>query len=221
MREGSVPKAWPWSQALATPNYFRALLAALAVGGMLAFALPHFFQWLGARPGMHLQDPLLATVGPHDVSLPTFLVLYGCLLVVLVRIAPSPVRVLHGLWAYILLMLLRMVAMTALVLEPPQAIIPLIDPLTQAFYPDGTPFLKDLFFSGHTATLVLLALLAPQGAVRVIAACCAVVVGMLVLVQHVHWTVDVLAAVPAAWLAWRGAGLLLRKWGALPSGAGA
>lgn len=211
MRGGSIPKAWSWSQALATPNYLRALLAALVVGAMLAFVLPHFFHWIGERPGRHLHDPLLAAMGPHDVSLPTFIVLYGCLLVVLLRIARSPVRVLHGLWAYILLLLLRMGAMAALALEPPPAIIPLEDPLTQVFYPGGTPFLKDLFFSGHTATLVLMALLAPRGAVRVLAACCAAAVGVLVLVQHVHWTVDVLAAVPAAWLAWRGAGVLLAR----------
>lgn len=220
MNGGADPKAWSWREAWAVPGYLQALVLALAVGGVLAFSLPHFFHWIGERPGMHLQDPLLAAMGPHDVSLPTFIVLYGCLLVVGWRIARSPARVLHGLWAYILLLLLRMAAMAALVLEPPQAIIPLADPLTQAFYPGSAPFLKDLFFSGHTATLVLLALLAPKGPVRVLAACCAAVVGMLVLVQHVHWTVDVLAAVPAAWLAWRGAGMLLRYW-ALPSAAGA
>ena len=147
--------------------------------------------------------------------------LYGCLLVVLINIAKSPLRIVHGLYAYILMMVLRMVAMSTITLEPPSDIIPLIDPLTQAFYPGNAPFLKDLFFSGHTATLVLMALLAPKGQVRLFAWICAALVGTLVLVQHVHWTVDVLVAIPAAWIAWKSAGILLRKWVPLPFGVGA
>lgn len=168
-----------------------------------------------------MHDPVLNTLGPWQVSIPTFTVLYGCLLVVLVTIARLPLRILHGLCAYILMMLLRMVAMATITLEPPSGIIPLIDPLTQAFYPGNAPFLKDLFFSGHTATLVLMALLAPKGAIRLFAWICAAMVGTLVLVQHVHWTVDVLVAVPAAWLAWKSAGILVRKWVPLPSVGGA
>ncbi len=205
-----------WRQALAVPAFSRALVVAVIAGVILVLSLPHFFQWIEGIPGASMHDPVLTRLGPWEVSIPTFTVLYGCLLVVLINIAKSPLRILHGLYAYIGMMLLRMIAMATITLEPPSDIIPLIDPLTQAFYPGNAPFLKDLFFSGHTATLVLMALLAPKGTVRLFAWICAALVGTLVLVQHVHWTVDVLVAVPAAWVAWKSAGILLRKWVSLP-----
>ncbi|MEO8734366.1 MAG: phosphatase PAP2-related protein, partial [Flavobacteriales bacterium] len=120
----------------------------------------------------------------------------------------------------ILMLVLRMLAMSLLTFEPPPDIIPLIDPFTQGFYPGGTPFLKDLFFSGHTATLMIMALLAESWLIRRIAALATAAIGLLVLIQHVHWTVDVLAAIPAAWLAWQGAALVMR-WLGFATSAGA
>lgn len=162
---------------------------------------------------MALYDPVLANWGPWDVSAFTFALLYGTLLLVIFSIAGHPLRVLHGLYAYVLMLLLRMAAMAIFTLEPPPGIIPLIDPLTQGFYPGADPFLKDLFFSGHTATLALMAMLANRGPVRMAATFATLGIGLLVMVQHVHWTVDVLAAVPAAWFAWAAAGWLLHKAG--------
>lgn len=197
------PHGFTWRKALGTPAFTGLLAGACVLGVALALVLPHFFAWIERRPGLLLHDPLLAVWGPEGVSKATFSVLYGSLLAVLVAIAPRPLVVLHGLWAYILLLVLRMAAMAWVTLEPPPGIIPLIDPFTQVFYPGGTPFLKDLFFSGHTATLALMALLAPRGWLKWAAWAATAAIGALVLVQHVHWTVDVLAAPLAAWGAWR------------------
>jgi hypothetical protein len=210
-----------WRQGWAVPAFRAALLAGCAVGAVVAVALPHFFAWIDARPGMVPEDPFLSHWGPRDVSSIIFTVLYGTLVVVLASIAKHPLRVLQGLYAYVLVLLLRMLAMTLLTFAPPPDIIPLVDPFTQGFYPGGTPFLKDLFFSGHTATLMLMALLAERRMVRWIAALATVAIGLLVLLQHVHWTVDVLAAIPAAWLAWKGAALILRRLGLSISAAAA
>lgn len=210
-----------WGQAIRSPRFSSVLLAALAVGVVLVLVLPLFFQWIAAKPGAVPRDPLLARLGPFNVSHATFAVLYGTLVLVIACIAKRPMAVLRGLCAYVLLLLLRMASMALVTLEPPPGIIPLVDPVTQVFYPGAVPFLKDLFFSGHTATLALMTLLAPRGMVRRIAALGTVMVAALVLVQHVHWTVDVLAAFPAAWLAWAGAGRLLSLLGLSAPGAGA
>lgn len=202
-----------WRKALAVPAFSWALLAAIVAGIAVAIALPHFFSWIHGRPGTLMHDPVLARWKAHDVSSFTFTLLYGALLIVIASVARFPVRILQGLSAYVLMMLLRMFAMTLFTLEPPPGIIPLIDPVTQGFYPGATPFLKDLFFSGHTATLTLMIFLARKGPLRWFAALCTAAIALLVVVQHVHWTVDVLAAIPAAWLAWIAAGALLRKAG--------
>ncbi|HQV38235.1 MAG TPA: phosphatase PAP2-related protein [Flavobacteriales bacterium] len=207
-----------WRKALAIPAFSRALLVAAAAGIAVAVALPRFFDRIQGKPGSLMHDPVLAAWMAQDVSDLTFTVIYGTLVIVIASVARSPMRILHGLSAYVLMLLLRMLAMSLFTLEPPPGIIPLVDPFTQVFYPGTTPFLKDLFFSGHTATLTIMILLARKGPVRWFAAFCMAAVGSLVLVQHVHWTVDVLAAVPAAWLAWIAAGAILRKAG-LPTSA--
>lgn len=210
-----------WGQALRSPRFSVALLAALAFGAALVLVLPLFFQWIAAKPGAVPSDPLLARLGPFNVSHATFAVLYGTLVLVVARIAKRPMVVLRGLVAYVVLLLLRMASMALVTLEPPAGIIPLVDPVTQVFYPGATPFLKDLFFSGHTATLALMTLLAPRGAVRGLAALGTLAVAVLVLAQHVHWSVDVLAAFPAAWLAWAAGGKLISLLGLSPLRAGA
>lgn len=200
-----------WREAWSVKGFRAALVSGLAGAVAVVVVLPRFFEWVGMRPGTRPWDPLLASWGPMDVSAATFIVLYASLLLAVISALRYPFRMLQGLWAYVLMLALRMAAMAVFTLEPPRDIIPLVDPFTQNFYPGESPFLKDLFFSGHTATLVLMALLSPRGPVRWLVALGALAVAMLVLAQHVHWTVDVLAAVPAAWLAWASAGALMRR----------
>jgi len=70
---------------------------------------------------------------------------------------------------------------------------PVLDPLVQVFG-TGEVLTRDLFFSGHTATLALLALLAPGRTSRRFFVVCTLLVAVCVLWQHVHYTVDVLVA---------------------------
>ncbi|HEX3386290.1 MAG TPA: phosphatase PAP2-related protein, partial [Mucilaginibacter sp.] len=53
---------------------------------------------------------------------------------------------------------------------------------------------KDLFFSGHTSTMVLIYLCLQKRTDKLIALIAAFAVACLLLVQHIHYTIDVLAA---------------------------
>nr|WP_262898458.1 sphingomyelin synthase family protein [Hymenobacter negativus] len=75
------------------------------------------------------------------------------------------------------------------------------------------PIVRDLFFSGHTATMVLLLLVGRGKMWRWILGLMTVAVGVLVLVQRVHYSYDVLAAPLFAWLAYWLAGRVLHgRW---------
>ena len=124
-------------------------------------------------------------------------------MVTLVRTLCEPGRVVRGLHAYAVLLWLRMGAMALVTLDAPPGFVPLADTFTQLFYPGTEPFEKDLFFSGHTATLWLMALIATTRAGRLWSGFATLAVGVLVVVQHAHYTIDVLAAPLFAWLAWR------------------
>ena len=189
-------------------------LVALA---FVASTLPSFFRFIEARPGNVPPDPVIAHLAPMDLSAPIFVVLYGAILWAVLSIAGKPSVLLRALQAYLVLLLLRMISMFTFTLEPPADLIDLVDPVTQLFYPDDRPFRKDLFFSGHTATLALLAFAVPGPRIRAVLWIATFLVGAAVILQHVHWTVDVLAAPFFAWLAWRWAGYTVR-W-SYPGGA--
>lgn len=208
--------------AWASTRFRLALVAGVVWALMLAAALPSFFRLIEVRPGGVPFEPLLVRFAAREVALPVFLVLYFGVSLGIALLAQRPVRLLHMVWAYGMLLAFRMVTMFTFTLEPPAGIIPLEDPVTAMFYPGGTPFLKDLFFSGHTATLVLFGLAVGSGTYRRALWGMAAVVGALVLVQHVHYTVDVVAAPVFAVLAWWVACRILGRLGApLSDGAGA
>ena len=202
-----------WSIAWRERSFRAAMLAAGAVALPLVFCLPLFFVHIGSKSGSIPPDPLLDAIGPYDVTWLTFTVLYGGIALGLFGARRDPHAVLHGLHAYAILQLLRMISMELWTFEPPPDIIPLMDPVTAAFYPGGQPFLKDLFFSGHTATLAVIVGLLRSGSARWILIAATISVGALVIVQHVHWTIDVLAAHVFARVAWKAGSLSLKLFG--------
>ncbi|MDH3251922.1 MAG: sphingomyelin synthase family protein, partial [Ignavibacteria bacterium] len=88
---------------------------------------------------------------------------------------------------------IRMCAMYVLPLDPPEGMIILRDPVVEVFGP-GAVLTRDLFFSGHTGTLFILFLTARMTALRLLFGIATLTVAVLLLWQHVHYTVDVLAA---------------------------
>jgi len=86
-----------------------------------------------------------------------------------------------------------MVVMFVTPFNPPADSIILNDPFVQLFG-SGEILTKDLFFSGHTATLFLLYLIADKKYLKFTYLIFTIIVGLAVLLQHVHYTIDVIAA---------------------------
>ena len=189
----SPPAAWPaaWQQ----PAFRYRLLITLLLLVLLVANLPQFFAWIQARPGTQLPDPLLAQLPPHDVSWLTFIVIYLSAGVACAYVLPRPYVLLRLLGAYWLMQICRVMLLALLPLDPPAGLIPLRDPIIDTFiYVAAGPITKDLFFSGHTATVMLLALAMGPGQRRQWLLAATTLVGLFVLVQHVHYTYDVVAA---------------------------
>ena len=179
----------------------RAIIGLLLVVVTLSL-FPFFFQAIEKRNGVLLHDPLLAWLHPHNVSLGIFVFIWAISLLGVLRAAQNPKMFLTFLWAYWLLCILRTLMITLVPLDPPAGLVGLVDPISNFFY--GEKFVtKDLFFSGHTSTVFLLFLCLPGKADKRLALIATVVVGCLLLVQHVHYTLDVLGAIVFAWIALR------------------
>jgi hypothetical protein len=72
--------------------------------------------------------------------------------------------------------------------------IALRDPFVDFVVGDGSVLTRDLFFSGHTSTMFLLFLTATARPLRLLFIAGTMLVGACVLLQHVHYTIDVFAA---------------------------
>jgi len=192
-----------WRQAWADRGFRARLLVTppLLVGTLAALAA--LVKWVERRPGAVLPDPVLAMLSPRDVTWPVFTLIYVGIVLAVLLLVRSPVRLLLGVQGYVVMALLRIVVMWATPLDPPPGMIVLEDPLVQGFGGAAEPLTRDLFFSGHTSTMFLLFLAVPGRAARAFFLAATAGVAFLVLVQHVHYAVDVLAAPPFAYAAWR------------------
>jgi len=198
----STPVARAWAEAV-RDRAFRLRLALTLPALVAALTLlARFLNGVEARPGVVLPDPVLALLPPRDLTWLTFGLIYLGLLFGVARLSTAPRRLVVTLQAYVAMVLLRILAMWVTPLEAPPGMIPLHDPLVRLFGP-GTLLTKDLFFSGHTSTLFLLALAVPGRRSRAFFLFCTAAVAVCVLVQHVHYTVDVLVAPLFAWASFR------------------
>lgn len=188
---GTVRTAW---QGAWNDRAFR-LQAAITVPLLVVVLslLARFLEANEVRQGAVLADPVLALFAPRDLTWLTFGLIYIGLIAAIIHLLRHPQTLLLAMQAYMLMVLFRIVAMTLLPLEPPPAMIPLSDPLVE-IVGTGRLLTKDLFFSGHTSTLFLLYLVTPAGRLKHVFLACTVLVACCVLLQHVHYAVDVFVA---------------------------
>lgn len=180
------------------------VVAVITVVAFLAslYSYTSFLAWVELREGVSFTDPVHAVVGPVDLTWPIFIVLYTALVVAIVSMLRFPEVLFGTLRAYTILVAFRIICMAMLPLDPPQTMIPLIDPVVQMATGNGNlPLTRDLFFSGHTSILLLVAISAPTRPGKIFFYSLAIFIGIAVILQHVHYTVDVVVAPMAAWLA--------------------
>ena len=166
------------------------MLTGIVVMAAIIYILPIFFAHIQKRKGAVLNDWLLARIPPHNVSVFIFAIIWGMALLMLVRAIRHPSIIITYCWTLIFVCLIRFVTLSVVALDPPAAMVPLVDPLNSALYRNAD-ITKDLFFSGHTATMVMIYLCLQKRTDKLIALIAAFAVVCLLLVQHIHYTIDV------------------------------
>jgi len=161
----------------------------------ILLALPYYFHSvIGPKPGLQLQDPILNLFTPQDFSVLIFTLIYLSLFIVLWGLINKPYGIALGLGSYLVVTIVRTITMYVFTLEPPTGIIVLQDPFIDRVAYGGNVFTKDLFFSGHVATLTLLGLVEERPWAKKSVLCSTLIVGVLIIIQRVHYTIDVVAA---------------------------
>lgn len=160
---------------------------------IVLFILPKFLAFIEQRDGVVLPDPILKLFIPVNLTWLTFGLIYLSLVSAVIYFSTKPELLFIALQSYTLLVIFRMIVMYVTPFNAPANLILLNDPFVQIFG-GGEILTKDLFFSGHTATLFLLYLITDKKYLKFIYLIFTILVGVAVLLQHVHYTVDVITA---------------------------
>lgn len=207
-----------WKAAYKANCFKIRLFVAIALFAGILTVFPYFFQYIESRNGANLSDFLVDAIRPFDVSVPIFICIWSTTLLVAIRCMRDPNMLLVSLYCFIVLTLTRMCSIYFIPLNPPQGLIPLVDPLSNFFYGKTNFVTKDLFFSGHTSSQFLFFLSLKKKRDKAFALLSTAVVACLVLIQHVHYTIDVVAAIPLTYICFLlGRRIALGRNGSLPA----
>ena len=187
-----------WSQSL-----FRKKIAiAFALNIPVLIFFPFFFQYVEQRNGTKVSDVLLDHIHAADVSVSIFLIIWSMAFFTLFRAIYQAEIFVTFLFAFFFLSISRIITILLVPMAPPPNLIPLVDPLSNTFY-GGHFITKDLFYSGHVATQFLMFLCLKKTLDKWLTAFSTVTVAILVLVQHVHYSIDVLAGPVFAFICYK------------------
>ncbi|PKL82891.1 MAG: hypothetical protein CVV24_07800 [Ignavibacteriae bacterium HGW-Ignavibacteriae-3] len=199
-----------WQVALSDKSFRIRTALTLILLALVLFLLANFLAYNERRPGFTINDPFLSSFNPVDLTWFTFVLIYLGLITALIFLTFHPARMLTALQSYTLIGALRIITIYFLPLNEPVHIIPLTDPFVE-FFGGGTTLLRDLFFSGHTSTMFLFFLTARSKKLKTLFLICTILIAFAVLVQHVHYTIDVIAAPFFAYTSYRISRLINKK----------
>lgn len=182
-----------WNAAWKDGLFRQKAIITLFLLIMVVIFAPAFFNFIEKRNGPQLNDPVLNILPAFNVSVPIFTIIWFMFLLAIIRSIQSPDFFLVFIIGYLLICLSRFITITLIPLNPPAGMIELADPLTNLFY--GNLYIsKDLFYSGHTSTLLLMAFCFRKRGDKILGVIASLIVAILLLVQHVHYTIDIIAS---------------------------
>ena len=201
-----------WAKAWDSIRFRWAMISALLVFFIFPWKADDYFQWIQLRPGIILKDWALEQIPAYDVSKAIFTIIYLSVIYLLISLASRPYTFLWFAWAFNIETLFRFASIYLVALDPPVGLVDLHDPLAEIFiYGENMAITKDLFFSGHTATMVFVAYFLPTQQGRKIALGLTLIIMSLLAIQHVHYSIDILAAPIVTWISIRLSKKILRN----------
>ncbi len=191
-----------WKSFLKDKKSLTEFIITMIVLIVVLISFSQFLNFIEQREGVVLSDPILMAYNPVDLTWLTFTLIYLSLFLFIITTINKPDRLLKAFQAYGLMVIFRTIAMYLTPFEAPETSLLLDDPFVQLFG-QGEILTKDLFFSGHTGTLFLLFLLAENKIMKYTFLLFTLTVGTAVLLQHVHYSIDVFVAPFIAFGAYR------------------
>ena len=151
----------------------------------------HVLVYFQHRPEtIVLYDPVLSMITPRPINLELNIFSYATLAILLIYLLAKPKRLLIVLHALLLMWMLRWLTMYLLPLATPPLKVPLHDVIAYSNYQIS----RDLFFSGHTATMVIMLCVIKNRGMLLFTFLMTLLIIALLLIGHQHYFLDIIAA---------------------------
>lgn len=183
-----------WRNAWSYKTFRRVLVFGIVALPALAIFTFYFFDYIETLSGgVILNDWVLQFLPVRDVSFPIVFLEYSVILLFALRCITNPTLLVTFLIAYILVVITRDITIGVTQLRAPIGFVELKDPLAAMIYRCKTCN-RDLFYSGHASLLFLFYLCSSKKPDRYYMLLAAISISLLLLIQHVHYTIDVVCA---------------------------
>ena len=207
-------------QNILSVTHKRILLLAGSIF-LLVLAFNRIFQAMliaEQQKGMTLWDPVHAMLPPPiDFSVWIFAATYSVIILnIIVLLLESMERLAFAFSVGAILIFLRSFSFILFPLDPPVGMIPLIDPAIAYFNPGQFVATRDLFFSGHCATMFFLYWVARPVWLKRLMVFVNIFVICAISIQRVHYTIDIIVGILASWGVAKLMHYLFKKFNLLP-----
>lgn len=195
MQNHSVTSRQVWSNTFGHKTLKLKLFLAPAIFFVYAAFTRPLGVYIETRKGVQLDDQLLSFFPTSDYSLPIFLLLYISLAVLVFAHVRTPSVIVSVLEMHFYVAVVRQCCILLVALEPPEDMILLRDIfLENTVYPHASPLTKDLFFSGHVASIWIYFLNAQGRGFKIYFLFATLLMSFMVLCMRIHYTYDVYGA---------------------------
>jgi hypothetical protein len=201
-----------WKIALKNRKFCICFIVLLSAFALQMLYISGFQSAMELRNGFSYEDPVMRHFPIVSLDWLTFIAIYSAHLLAIVLAIRKPQKFFQLALGYFFVYFFRIFSMYMLPLDPPIGLIPLEDPFL-IWFGNGVIINKDLFYSGHTATTFMIFLVTENRKAKayILVALAIVVVG--VLLQHVHYSIDVYSAFFFSYTAYRVGKWVMRKLG--------
>jgi hypothetical protein len=194
-RNHIIQIAQAWKTSLKDTSFTLKLLLTPGLFFIYSAVTQRLGNYVEMRKGVQLEDNLLQFFPSIDFSAPVFFLLYTSLALVVVTHLNKPKIILRIIEMHFAVAIVRQLCILAVALDPPAGIIVLRDLfLENTVYPRHSPLTKDLFFSGHVASIWIYFLCAERKYLKSYFVCAALLMSFMILCMRVHYTYDVYGA---------------------------
>jgi len=191
---------------MAQPNFKNPKAWLLLLGSVVilfvGFKVIYYAMFLVEnRSGPVLFDPLHHFLPPPmNFSNHIFISTYSAVFVIAMdSISKGPNQLSKVCLGYSMILFLRSASMILVPLDPPVGLILLIDPLISFFNPEPFVATRDLFFSGHCASLAFFYFIVNNKYAKYFLGFLNVFVIIAISLQRVHYTIDIIGGVIVAY----------------------